>query len=303
MEKINIAELLRDCPQGMELYSPIFGKVYLDKVRRYLAIIVTTDRKQGDSKEEFLYDGRYGMNGECMLFPSKGKTSWEGFVPPCQFKDGDVIVASGAIVLFKQVHSLYEEPHVDFYCGVSSKHRSFILKTGEGQHCGKISSSRYATVEEKAELYEAIRDNGYRWNPKTKMLEKLPDPIFKIGQVVKLKGCPYNDVFWRISDIKNYQYIFNNGRIIDIDEQHHYELVSSKFNVDSLIPFESKVLVRTENSDVWEGDIFVRYDRNATVNKFHCIGGWYEKCIPFKGNEWLLGTTDVCNDYYKTWEK
>lgn len=86
-EKINIAELLTDCPQGMELYSPIFGKVYLEKIRPHLAIVVTTDKKQGDFKEEFLYDGRYGMNGECMLFPSKGKTTWEGFQRP--FKDGD----------------------------------------------------------------------------------------------------------------------------------------------------------------------------------------------------------------------
>lgn len=82
MGKTNIAELLKDCPKGMELYSPIFGKVYLDKIRPHLAIVVTTDKEQGDFKEEFLYDGRYEMNGECMLFPSKGKTTWEGFVPP-----------------------------------------------------------------------------------------------------------------------------------------------------------------------------------------------------------------------------
>lgn len=76
-ERINIAELLKDCPQGMELYSPIFGNVYLDKIRPHLAIVVTTDKEQGDFKEEFLYDGRYGMNGECMLFPSKGITTWK----------------------------------------------------------------------------------------------------------------------------------------------------------------------------------------------------------------------------------
>ena len=89
MEKINIAELLKDCPQGMELYSPIFGNVYLDKIRPHLAIVVTTDKKQGDFKEEFIYDGRYGMNGECMLFPSRDKTTWEGFQRP--FKVGDIV--------------------------------------------------------------------------------------------------------------------------------------------------------------------------------------------------------------------
>ena len=75
--KINIAELLKDCPKGMELYSPIFGEVYLYKIRPHLAIVVTTNKEQDDFKEEFLYDGRYGINGECMLFPSKSKTTWD----------------------------------------------------------------------------------------------------------------------------------------------------------------------------------------------------------------------------------
>ena len=91
--QINIAELLEGCPKGMELYSPIFGKVYLDKVRPHLAIIVTTDKY----KEEFLYDGRYGMNGECMLFPSKEKTTWEGFQRP--FMDGILLLQIQEVLL------------------------------------------------------------------------------------------------------------------------------------------------------------------------------------------------------------
>ena len=83
--KINIAELLKDCAKGTKLYSPIFGEVYLDKIRPHLAIIVTTDKY----KEEFLYDGRYGMNGECLLFPSKENRDWSKFQRP--FKDGDII--------------------------------------------------------------------------------------------------------------------------------------------------------------------------------------------------------------------
>lgn len=67
-EKINIAELLKDYPKGTKLYSPIFGDVYLEKIRPHLAVVVTTE---SNDKEEFLYDGRYGINGECILFPSK----------------------------------------------------------------------------------------------------------------------------------------------------------------------------------------------------------------------------------------
>ena len=114
-ENINIAELLKDCPKGMKLYSPIFGDVYLEKIRPHLSIVVATDKEQGDFKEEFLYDGRYGMNGECMLFPSKSKTTWEGFVPPCKFKDGDVISDALATCIFKGEGRI--KGTVDYYCG------------------------------------------------------------------------------------------------------------------------------------------------------------------------------------------
>lgn len=297
MEKINIAELLRDCPQGMELYSPIFGKVYLDKVRRYLAIIVTTDRKQGDSKEEFLYDGRYGMNGECMLFPSKGKTTWEGFVPPCQFKDGDVIVVSGAIVLFKQVHSLYEEPHVDFYCGFISKHKTFILKTINSQHCGKISSSRYATEEEKAELFDAIKTNGYKWNTRTKTLYKLIEPKFKVGDRIK-NG---KDIATIVGIYEDFYDVKIDSRIgsFTIDLQDEWELLPNKFDINTLKPFD-KVLVREDNKKLWRIHFFERLN-NVLKDRFVCMGGYrYNQCVPYEGNEHLLNTNNEPDDFFKT---
>lgn len=41
--KINIAELLKGCPKGMELYSPIFGTVYFEVIMlgfQYLSNLV-----------------------------------------------------------------------------------------------------------------------------------------------------------------------------------------------------------------------------------------------------------------------
>ena len=29
--------------------------------------------------------------------------------------------------------------------------------------------------------------------------------------------------------------------------------------------------------------------------------GNYRRCIPYEGNEYLLGKTDDCDDFYKTW--
>ena len=30
-------------------------------------------------------------------------------------------------------------------------------------------------------------------------------------------------------------------------------------------------------------------------------GGKWEHCIPYEGNEHLLGTTNDCDEFYKTW--
>ena len=37
---------------------------------------------------------------------------------------------------------------------------------------------------------------------------------------------------------------------------------------------------------------------------FVCLGGYCPTmCIPYEGNEHLLGTSINCDDFYKTWEK
>lgn len=182
--KINVAELLKDCPKGMELYSPIFGKVYLDKIRPHLAIVVTTDKEQGDFKEEFLYDGRYGMNGECMLFPTKDKTTWEGFVPPCKFKDGDIIYTLlesnfEYISIFQKASKTRIYSYVDLGSQLYPKHPDGLCLIDN------ITSQRLATEEEKQKLFQAMKADGYRWNTETKTLEKLIEPKFKVGDIIR----------------------------------------------------------------------------------------------------------------------
>ena len=46
--------------------------------------------------------------------------------------------------------------------------------------------------------------------------------------------------------------------------------------------------------------MFSTYSDNYNT-KFHCIGTYYNQCIPYEGNEHLLGTTNDCDDFYKTW--
>lgn len=170
-KKINIAELLKDSPKGTKLYSPLCGECRVIKVYNHLGFDVINGN---DDVFSFSYDGRYNLMGECCIFPSKDQRDWSKFVPPCKFKDGDVVVDNyGATFLYKQIHTYYEEPYADFYCGLTSRLRHLIIKTNEYQRCGKISYSRLATEEEKKKLFDAIKKNGYKWNEETKTLEKL----------------------------------------------------------------------------------------------------------------------------------
>ena len=39
------------------------------------------------------------IKSKCVIFP-KGKTTWEGFVPPCKFKDGDILTTNLGSVFY-----------------------------------------------------------------------------------------------------------------------------------------------------------------------------------------------------------
>lgn len=57
-------------------------------------------------------------------------------------------------------------------------------------------------------------------------------------------------------------------------------------------PFE-KVLCRDYKYSVWDVDFFGFKVKNETETSFiyRCVGNIYKYCIPYKGNEHLLGTS------------
>ena len=73
-ENLNLVEILKDCPEGTELYSPLYGDVELMYVSQFEHIIFPIGIKLSNNMiNRFTKDGRIfaEYNGECMLFPSK----------------------------------------------------------------------------------------------------------------------------------------------------------------------------------------------------------------------------------------
>ena len=56
-------------------------------------------------------------------------------------------------------------------------------------------------------------------------------------------------------------------------------------------PFD-KVLVREQSTDEWKCDYFSHIQNDGVCTYYVCIGGEFLKCIPYEGNEHLLGTND-----------
>ena len=294
--KINIAELLKDCPKGTKLYSPLVGECTLEHIHGELKkiLISTSD----GTTLTFNNNGTYFQigNSECLLFPSKDQRDWSKFQRP--FKDGDVI---SVIINNYLWYGIYQKEFNDsLYCYVSYSIASEnIYPSNALRVCSvdSISEIRLATEEEKQKLFDAIKVNGYKWNFETKTLGKLPK--FKVGDRIILKDNPHNIPSIRIKAVTKSQYILENEGFFYIDSADEKYVLEDKFDINTLVPFESRVLVRSNDVYYWKPAIFGFYDK---VNFYMLGGSVWKYCIPYKGNEHLLGTANDCDNYYKNWE-
>ena len=297
-KKINIAELLKDCPKGMELYSTIYGTVYFEGVRDtgYATMIDVTTFC--NTKESFYPDGKfntYYSESEMTLFPSKDVRTWEGFHRP--FMDGDVLVHTQNE---RFVMSIYKSNESEI---IINTHAIFWDRE-EGLMVGMpiccyTDSTRFATEEEKRKLFQAIKANGYKWNQETKTLEKLVEPKFKVRDRIKFKYHERSPEL--IVKIEDNGYILSSGKTLMFQDEDAWELYTNKFDITTLKPFD-KVLVRDTDKQEWNIS-FLGHCNGSKNYKYSCISGIvYAQCIPYNGNEHLLGTTNYCDDFYKTWE-
>ena len=80
-KELNLVEILKDCPEGTELYTPMFGKVRLEKVDAKNKETPICVRLQNQGERFLTSDGRYSVDtdGECVLFPSKENRDWSTF--------------------------------------------------------------------------------------------------------------------------------------------------------------------------------------------------------------------------------
>ena len=85
---IDLPTILKDCPKGTKLQSPIWGEVYFEKIRngdRYSITTITKDSCIASFTKEGLHYA--DEDGECVLFPSKEQRDWSKFSAPWYKKE------------------------------------------------------------------------------------------------------------------------------------------------------------------------------------------------------------------------
>lgn len=290
----DIAEILEKYPKGITLYSPLRGEVKLDEITiEHKDIFVTTKDNMILSFNKY---GQYLSNGECLLFPTKDVREWDKL--PDNFGNGDFVVCDDEYNIQMFIVESYKS-HKRAKCHIGYNFTDNSIFSRDIWHFTRI-----ATEDEKKKLLEALKNKGYEWDDTKKVLTKILIPRFKIGDYIKKKSDPTDDNTYLVTNItEDYYYLeainADKSKIVNISLQDNYKI--DKFDITILKPFD-KVLVRDNDDSVWFPALYGNIRIMGGKTYYMTVNGHYKQCIPYKGNEYLLGEKMKCIDYYKTWD-
>lgn len=308
-EKINIAKILKDKPVNTKLYSPLYGDVYFSYIDVRNNIIVL---HHCFTLSDFLYDGRYTAykESEIMLFPSKEMRDWGKFA----WKKGDVLVNSrGLKILFDRwandnytsfyakTINLVEDGFLDtnLHTLASEKEAKSFIKCIEEKLGGKLNRETLEVEKDQPEfkdgdilLYKSAKFTFFSsiFILNTNRNEMSSYVRFSIGKGSIDYDVPvcnlYTDRFRYATEEEKLQLfdaLAREGKAWDAEKK---QIVDLKPEVE-LKPFD-RVLVRDSKSDNWRANLFGYIGKDGY---YRCVYANWVYCIPYIGNESLLGTT------------
>ena len=326
--KVSVAEILKDKPVNTKLYSPLFGDVYFSHVEDS---IINVEHHAGVSKffnsgRYYNYD-----ESEPLLFPSMEMRDWSKFswkkgdVLVCTDGKAEVIFErfdDDNYTSFVGKHYLesygkdgdlldYEQEHIGNtanYTKESDETAQTYINTIEKRLGGKLNRETLE-VEKQYEFKDgdiAFADYGNRQDvfivsDKTDLSEGYSSFIS-----LDLRGLTlsmgYRTCFFkknlcelRLATEEEKQQLFDalakEGKHWDAEKKM---VVDLKPKVE-FKPFD-KVLVRNTDTEEWFPGFFEKFDSTWNypyhiMNRRSMTDFAFKQCIPYEGNEHLLGTT------------
>lgn len=218
--KINIAEILRNKPHGVKLYSPIFGDCTYCYIKDETSDICV--KRQYNVMSYFNSEGLYHTAGECLLFPSKEMRDWNKFA----WKKGDVLTNSSEFQIF-------------FDKWANEDYTKFLgkIKLLGDSHCYDTANYSLASKEEALEFIKSVEEiNNGKLNRETLEVEKAQPEFKDIVIQSVLKGvniCIIKNCIDKIDNKYSYYARYNTqDKEINYDDWSHISPFA-KFATDS----------------------------------------------------------------------
>lgn len=314
--KINITEILKNKPQETKLYDLLYNiDVELDTISTTdtETVVWCTNETDNNTTCHRGYSEfgtvRGCFDGLQILLPSKEMRDWRKF----GWQKGDVLVSKD------NVYIIFEKFEDDTYTRFKGKH--YLWKECDEEDYNKEETKILTSVFEKAtddvaQTYiKTIEERlGGKLNLETLEIEKQLE--FKDGDIVvygksvticrkiykhtlcfyvslnEMVGLLFDDEVesseeYRFATEEEKQQLFDalekKGKAWDAEKK---QIVDLKPKVE-LKPFD-KVLIRDFESQAWQVSLFGYKDSDSY---YCCNGCGWNQCIPYIGNESLLGTT------------
>ena len=320
--KINIAEILKDKPNGTKLYADAFGELSFDGVVSNKDEIIFTKNKVNTSWC-FYNDGKYSKYGESILVPSKEMRNWSKFA----WKKGDILVGCAKKIIFDRftddTYSYFEGK----YCLEQDPYSDY--ETYRGEDKGLLT--KYFHIPEQCIAQSYIKNIeerlGGKLNMETLEIEKA-QPEFKDGDILSnpSTALPKNHIFIfskfnKYKDFECHVALTASGEITIptshgawcrkdsgvkyATEEEKQQLFEALANVGKAWDAEKKavvdlkpkwtpkpfdrVITRTPDTP-WTANFFSHIDCDGVKN---CIDDRYLMCLPYnEETAKLIGTTD-----------
>lgn len=321
-KELNIVEILNNKPEGISLYSSVFGGcVYRGNCDNCIEV-VTNNCYYFNEKGHYITNGVKSENGECLLFPSNEMRDWSKFA----WKKGDVLVSKD------NVHIIFEKFEDNAYTRFKGKH--YLWKECDEEDYSKEETQMLTYVFKKANddaaqtyIKTIERKLGGKFNRETLEVEK-PYPEFKDGDILASPSSLFEgDYVFIFNGYDNQNYLgyyvavdndsdnlyFSYGNVwcskgdavryaTEEEKQRLFEALAKenkawdnkKKEVVDLKPkwtpkpFD-RVITRTPDTP-WTANFFSHIDSDGVKN---CIDDKYLMCLPYnEETAKLIGTTD-----------
>lgn len=280
MENLNLVEILKNCSKGTKFYSPVFGEIEfirIDEINDNNPIVIKWFINDSGYIEYLTKDGKFRGLGECIIFPSKEQRDWNKWQRP--FVKGDIVATEygGNIFILNELDINHNNHNYLGSCFIGYDFcANEILKEEHWDF------DRHATEEEKQQLINTLKENGYEWDRDKKQLIKINnDALFdfkkalellKEGKLVARKNWNGKGmfIFMRPSDELDETFIINEVKSLPNSYKRWVKNHPSK---NSKVKFNSYLCMKAVNNEI--------------------VNGWLASHADMIANDWMEINPDI----------